>query len=238
MNVVVEELPPILPAGHIIAINKPKRDLHTERDYSWNGMDFRLPPGVFHPGETSRMLHKWLLDGEIETKGRVYAAMGAGAGVEAVAAGLRGAREIYALDVHPESVAVTEQHYTEHVGRRPGTEFHALVSDLFDAVPDGTRFDVVTFNPPAVSQTVSDDPDVIRNVCVGASLVTRFFDQLVDRDLLAEDGEVLIIVSNTADLRTVVGHAVERGLVARVRYRHDWDDGVITFLFGLTRKAA
>ncbi|MDQ2585257.1 methyltransferase [Saccharothrix yanglingensis] len=235
MHVSAEELPPVLPAEHIIAINQPKRDLHTERDYTWNGMGFRLPPGVFHPGETSRMLHRWLLDGDIETRGKVYAAMGVGAGVEAVAAGLRGAGTVYALDVHPASVEATDRHYATHVGDRSGTRFRPLVSDLFSAAPDGARLDVVTFNPPAVSQTVSDDPDVVRNVCVGAPLVTRFFDELVDRDLLAPDGEVLLIVSNTADLRTIIGHAELRGFTTAVRHRHDWHDGVVTFLFGLTR---
>ncbi|XTZ14491.1 hypothetical protein ACQSSU_23825 [Micromonospora echinospora] len=228
------DLPPVLPTDHILAINQPKADLHTRRDYAWNGMTFDLPPGVFHPGETSRMLHQRLLDGDIETRGRRYAAMGVGAGVEAVAAGLRGADTVYALDVHPASVAATERHYRTHVGARSDTRLVPLVSDLFDALPDGTRLDVVTFNPPAVSQPVSADPDVVRNVCVGASLVTRFLDQLVDRDLLADQGEVFLILSNTAELRAIIGHAVGRGLAVTVHHRHDWHDGVVTFLFRLT----
>jgi release factor glutamine methyltransferase len=233
----VDQLPPPLPADQIIALNRPKADLHTTRQYAWRGWTFELPPGVFLPGETSRMVHERILDGTIEVRGRSYAAMGVGLGVEAVAAGLRGAREIHALDVHPESVATTRRHYERLVGERAGTAFVPLVSDVFAAVPDGVRFDVVTFNPPAVSQRVSDDPDVVRNVCAGAPLLAAFFGQLAERRLLAEDGEVFLIVSNTADLRAIIGHAQGLGFRPEVAYRHDWHDGVLTYIFRLTLPA-
>ena len=237
METVIAELPAPLPAEHVIAINQPRGDLHTHRDYAWAGMSFALPPGVFFPGETSRMLHQRVLDGVIETRGRVYAAMGVGVGAEAVAAGLRGARVVYAIDVHQESVSTTERHYARHVGQRPDTVFVPLVSDLFAAVPEGAGLEVITFNPPAVSQVVSDDPEVVRNTCVGAGILARFFDDLADRDLLAPGGEVYVIASNTADLPAIVGHAAGRGFAAEVAHRHDWHDGVITMLFRFTRAA-
>ncbi|EPH46703.1 methyltransferase [Streptomyces aurantiacus] len=225
------QLPPPLPAERVIALNQPKADLHTTRAYEWNGWSFDVPPGVFIPGWTSRLIHERILDGRIETRGRRYGAMGAGLGVEAVAAGLRGAREIYAMDVHPESVATAARHYARLAGDREGTAFLPAAGDLFAGVPDGTRLDVVTFNPPAVSQPVSDDPDIVRNTCVGAPLLARFFAQLAERELLAPDGEVYVIVSNTADLHTIVGDALGLGFEARVDHLHDWQDGVLTFLF-------
>ncbi|MEO3755523.1 methyltransferase [Streptomyces sp. B6B3] len=236
--VLADQLPPPLPADQITALNQPRGDLHTTRHYTWNGWAFELPPGVFLPGETSRMIHQRVLDGAIEVRGRAYAAMGVGLGVEAVAAGLRGAREIHALDVHPESVATTRRHYERLVGERPGTAFLPRVSHLFDALPDGVRLDVVTFNPPAVSRRVSDDPDVVRNVCLGAPLLAEFFAQLAERHLLAPDGEVFLILSNTADLRAIVGHAQGLGFRPEVAWRHDWQDGVLTYLFRLTHPAA
>lgn len=226
----LDQLPPPLPAARVIALNQPKADLHTPRSYTWNGWSFDVPPGVFIPGWTSRLVHERLLDGRIETRFRRYAAMGAGLGVEAVAAGVRGAREIYALDVHPESVATAARHYARLVGERSGADLVPVVGDLFDGLPDGVRLDVVTFNPPAVSQPVSEDPDVVRNVCVGAPLLARFFAQLAERDLLAPGGEVYVIVSNTADLRAIVGDALARGFTAEVDHLHDWEDGVLTFL--------
>ncbi|MBR8743065.1 methyltransferase [Nocardiopsis sp. MG754419] len=190
----LDRLPPPLPADRIVALNRPKVDLHTHRSYAWNGWDFEVPPGVFLPGATSRMIHQRVLDDDIDVRGRSYAAVGVGLGVEAVVAGVRGAARVHALDV-------------------------------------------VTFNPPAVSRPVSQDPDIVRNVCAGTPVTDAFFDQLAERDLLAPGGEVFLIASNTADLRHIIGHALTVGFTPRIHHLHDWDDGVLTYLFRLTREA-
>jgi release factor glutamine methyltransferase len=238
VDLLIDQLPPPLPAERIIALNQPKADLHSLRTYEWHGWTFDVPPGVFLPGETSRLVHQRLLDGDIPVAGRRYAAMGVGLGVETVVAGVRGAREVYAIDVDTASVEVAARHYQRLVGHRDGTTFVPVVADVFDGFPDGRQLDVITFNPPAVSRRVSDDPAVVRNVCVGTPLLARFFAQLAERDLLAPGGEVFLIVSNTADLRAIVGHARDSGFTAEVRLRHDWRDGVLTYLFRLHRGGA
>jgi release factor glutamine methyltransferase len=230
----LRELPDPLEAEHIVRINTPKEDIRSTRAYEWNEWRFRVPPGVFTPGATSRMIHERLLDGRIAVRGLTYAAMGVGLGAEAVAAGVAGAARIYALDVHEPSVRVTRQHFEEFVGT--DGVLVPVVGDLFDGLPDGTRVDVVTFNPPAVSQRVSDDADVVRNVCEGAGIVTRFFDQIVDRDLLSPAGRVYVALSNTADLRRIITHAIDVGLRPAIEHRHDWHDGVITHVFRFTRE--
>ncbi|MEU3019911.1 MULTISPECIES: methyltransferase [unclassified Nocardiopsis] len=234
----IAQLPPPLPPERIIGLNQPKADLHTHRSYTWNGWEFDVPPEVFVPGATSRMIHQRILDDDIDVRGRVYAAMGAGLGVEAAVAGLRGAARVLALDVHPASARATEHHYRRLVGTPEdgAPPFTSEVSDLFGAVPDGTRLDVVTFNPPAVSQPVSDDPHIVRNVCAGRPVTDAFFTQLAERDLLAPGGQVFFVASNTADLRGIVGHAADQGFTAHVHHLHDWDDGVLTYLFRLTRE--
>ncbi|RST17694.1 methyltransferase [Streptomyces sp. WAC05374] len=235
----LESLPDTLPRDEILAINSSPSDIHTTRTYAYNGWTFVLPPGVFRPGDTSRIIHDRLLDGTIPVAGRSYAAMGAGLGVEAVIAGTLGAREVYAADVHPDSVATATGHYRRIVGDRPGTVFRPLVSNLFEEFPDSARLDVITFNPPAVSTRTSDDPTVVRNVCVGAGIVTRFFDQIVTRDLLAPDGEIHLVVSNTAELRRIVGHAVDAGFRPEVVHHRTWEgDNCRAFLFKLIRRAA
>jgi release factor glutamine methyltransferase len=233
----IAQLPPPLPAERIIALNRPKADPHSPRSYSWNGWEFHVPPGVFLPGATSRMIHQRVLDDDIDVRGRVYAAMGVGLGVEAVAAGLRGAERVIAADVHPASVRAAEDNYRRIVGPEGRPDLVPMVCDLFTGFAPGTRLDVVTFNPPAVSQPVSDDPAVVRNVCAGRPVTDAFFTQLDERDLLAPGGEVYFVASNTADLRQIIGHAADRGFTAGVHHLHDWDDGVLTYLFRLTREA-
>jgi release factor glutamine methyltransferase len=255
----IARLPLPLPAEQIISLNQPKADLHTHRRYDWNGWEFDVPPGVFLPGATSRMIHQRILDDDIDVRGRRYVAMGSGLGVEAAVAGLRGARAVYAVDVHPASVRATEDNYRRLVvdggaDAAPGapaapadpgataapatTEFVPVVADVFDGFPDGVRADVITFNPPAVSQTVSDDPDIVRNVCAGAPVIDAFFTQIADRGLLAPGGAVYFVASNTADLRHIVGHAMDTGFTPHVHHLHDWEDGVLTYLFRFTREDA
>ncbi|MCY9787448.1 methyltransferase [Nocardiopsis sp. EMB25] len=227
----VTELPPPLPAERILAVNPPRNDLRTTRSYTWNGWDFEVPPGVFLPGGTSRMIHQRLLDDDIDVRGRRYAAMGVGLGVEAVAAGARGAGEVHAIDVHAPSVEATARNFDRVLDGGTTTRLVPWVSDMFAGLPDDARFDVVTFNPPAVSHPTSIDPDVVRNVCVGASITATFFTQLRERPLLAPDAEVYLIASNTADLRRIVAHAEGSGFSGEVHHRHDWGDGVLTYLF-------
>ncbi|GLU45655.1 methyltransferase [Nocardiopsis ansamitocini] len=231
----VAQLPLPLPAAQVVALNKPKADLGTHRSYAWNGWDFDVPPGVFLPGATSRMIHQRILDDDIDVRGRRYAAMGVGLGVETVVAGLRGAREVYAIDVHPDSVAAAADNYARLVGEPAKTAFVPVVADVFDGFPAGVQLDVITFNPPAVSQPVSDDPDIVRNVCAGAPVTEAFFTQIAARDLLAPGGEVFLIASNTAELRRIIGHALDTGFTADIHHRHDWGDGVLTYLFRLQR---
>lgn len=231
-----EQLPDTLPAELIAAVNKPSTDIHTDRTYSYNGWDFDVPPRVHLPGATSRIIHDRLLDGTIPLYGRRYAALGVGLGVEAVIAGVRGAGEVYASDVHADSVDVTARHFRRLAGA--DIPFHPIVSDLFESYPDSAELDVVTFNAPTIAVRFSDDPETIRNLCVGTEIVQRFFGQLVHRDLLAPDGEIYLLASNTSDLRKIVEHAFEAGFrpqIAHIRRREDV--GLQNHLFRLRRRA-
>ncbi|MGH3516574.1 MAG: methyltransferase [Haloechinothrix sp.] len=232
-----DRLPHTLTPDEIRAINNPSNAIHEHRTYTWNGWDFDLPPGVFQPGETSRLVHSRLLDGTLPVAGLRYAAMGAGLGVEAVVAGMRGAAAVYALDVHPESVRTAARHYARIVGT-DGPPLHPVVADVWEGFPDGAQVDVVTFNPPAIELPLSDDPDIVRNLCVGRGIAARFFDQLVGHDLLAPGGVVYLIVSNTAPLRDIVALGLDAGFDAEVVHVEDWPgDDVQTYLFGLRRRS-
>ncbi len=231
-----QSLPDPLPADVIVAANRPRENVASHRSYSYNGWDFDVPPGVFSPGLTSQVVFDRLLDGTIPLAGGRYAVMGCGLGVETVIAAKRGAREVYALDLHPESVRNTTAHYKRLAGEHSGTRLIPITSDLFDRFPESGEVDVVTFNPPAVKEAVSDDPDIVRNMCVGSGVVTRFFDQIAERDLLAPGGEVDVVISNTSELRKITGHALDLGFSLETAHSQGWDGSdVRTYLFRLRR---
>lgn len=230
----LDRLPRTLGPDAVRAVNPPATDLHTRRAYTWNGWEFDLPPGVFRPGGTSRLVHDRLLDGTLRVAGLRYAAVGAGLGIEAVVAGVRDAAQVHALDVHAASVEVAAAHYARIVGAEP--PLHARVSDVWDGLPDGVALDVVTFNPPAIELPLSADPDVVRNLCVGREVVARFLDGLGTREILAPGGVAYLTLSNTGPLREVVATALDAGFDVEVAHVEDWPGiEVVTYVFALRR---
>jgi release factor glutamine methyltransferase len=226
-------LPTTVSLDTILATHDVSATNATGAVYRWNGWTFDVPPGVFEPGATNRFLSGLMLDGTLPLEGLRYAAMGAGLGVEAVVAGVRKARRVHALDVHDESVRAATLHYDRIVGRR-GPPFIGIAADLWDGVPDGTQFDVITFNPPLIDVKLSDDPYIVRNRCMGPALAQRFFDQLRARGLLAADGVVYLTITNTSPLRDVVAMALHSGYDAQALAVRNWAvDGVHTFLIAL-----
>jgi release factor glutamine methyltransferase len=230
-------LPDTLPAEQILAAYDLTPASPGSRAYRWNGWDFELSPGVFEPGEGSRLLHDRLLDGTLPLAGLRYAAMGVGLGVEAVVAGVRGASTVHALDVHEESVRTTARHYARIVGDG-GPPFVGVVSDLWQDLPDDARFDVVTFNPPLIDVRLSEDPDVVRNRCMGVGLALRFFDQIASRRLLAPGGVVYLTLASTEPLREVVAMALHAGFDVEALHVSDRPAGsgrsVRTYLLALS----
>ena len=228
-------LPPTVSLEAILATNDVSPTVSTLRAYPWNGWEFDLPPGVFRPGATSRLLHDRLLDGSLPVAGKRFASMGVGAGIEAIVAGLQGAEQVFGLDIHPSSVRTSERYYGQIVGGS-GPPFVGLVSDLWRALPAGVRFEVIAFNPPFIDVSLSDNPHVIRNLCCGSDLARRFFDEVQARSLLLPGGVVYMTVSNTAPLRDVVALALESDLDAEVLYEEDWPgDSIKTYLFAFRR---
>lgn len=229
-------LPPTLSPDAVRAVNTSGTTIHDHRSYTWNGWDFDLPPGVFAPGGTSRLVHDRLLDATFPVAGLRYVAMGAGLGVEAVVAGVRGAARVHALDVHEPSVRAAAAHYARIVGP-DGPPLHPLVADVWDGFPDGVQADVITFNPPAIDLPLSDDPDVVRNLCVGPGIVGRFLDGITTRGLLAPGGTVYLVLSNTGPLRAVVARALDSGFDVAVAHVQEWPGiDVQTYVFALTSR--
>jgi release factor glutamine methyltransferase len=227
-------LPATLPVEDIVAAyDLTPGHLNSDDTYSWNGWDFELAPGVFSPGSASRLIHDRLLDGRIPVAGRRYAAMGVGLGVEIVVAGLGGAKSLHALDIHEESVRMTLCNYARIVGGG-GPRLVGLVSDLWQALPTGVQFDVVTFNAPFVDFPLSSDPAIVRSRCMGTALADRFFDELSSRTIIAPDGVAYLMLSNAEPIQDIVAMALRAGFnVESAHVEHSSDTRLETHLLAL-----
>jgi len=126
------------------------RTVPTEGSYVvFNGLSFRVFPGVFWPFEDSLPLIEKM---KIQ-QGDDVLDVGTGAGTIAVHAARKGAEHVVAIDRNPDAVRAAQIN-GEHLVK--SGQMEALVSDVFDAI-NGNRFDVITANLPWLDRPGKDD---------------------------------------------------------------------------------
>jgi release factor glutamine methyltransferase len=175
------------------------------------GHDFVVLPGVFSPRyypETA-FYAKHLL-GEVRT-GMRFLDMGCGVGVNAVLAAAAGAR-VVACDINQQAVANTKLNAKRH-----GVEVDVRCSNIFSALDQGERFDLVYWNIPFTYRRPGTllspleeaiyDPGYRKN-CTFLKRVGAY---------LAPSGLVLVGASSTlGDLPTILRVAAEAGLNLKI----------------------
>lgn len=177
------------------------------RDAVLFGCRLRAAPGVFHPGLyfSTKCLAQHLL--AMNLSGKSFLDLGTGSGALGILAARQGAR-VLALDIHPAAVALARTNAAlNHVADR----FEALESDLFGAIPEGQRFDLIAFNPPFYPRTPGNDEDRAWFAGEGYQTLRAFF-QDAGR-FLAPAGQVVVICSTDMDLNEITRFAGEGGLV-------------------------
>lgn len=195
-------MPETLLPREILKYNKTKVKNNKETEYIYRSLHFLIPLGVFLPSGASEIIFDYLYNDGINIEGINYLIMGYGAGVEAVIAAFKNANTIYAIDINPISVETTKHNYNKIASGKTKSKFYSIASNLFNFVINDskTKFDLMTFNPPAVSIKISDNKDVIRNTCIGTDVVNNFFFQIKEKQILSSDGKILIVLSNTSEL--------------------------------------
>lgn len=231
-------LPETLPPSEILKYNKTKVKNNKETKYIYRSLHFLIPSGVFLPGGASKIIFDYLHNDGVNIEGINYLIMGCGAGVEAVIATFKNANTIYAIDINPLSVETTKHNYNIIVSRKTKSKFYSIVSNLFNfAMNDSkTKFDLITFNPPAVSIKISDNKDVIRNTCIGADIVNDFFFQIKEKQILSSGGKILIVLSNTSELKKIIYYAIMLGFIPKIVDRSNYKNLIMyLFEFSLTK---
>ncbi|MEM6756469.1 MAG: methyltransferase [Planctomycetota bacterium] len=117
-----------------------------------DGVRLRVSPTVFSPD--ARLTYAPTLMARTmpaDLSGRRVLDLGTGCGVLAIAAALRGAAEVVAVDLSEDAVADTAANVAsvERAGRLPRGVVRPIVGDLYDALPpDAGRFDLILGNLP------------------------------------------------------------------------------------------
>lgn len=138
-----------------------------------------------------------------------------GSGAVAIAAAVRGVREVTAIDLHRLSA------WTARFNARVnGVRVRALHGDLFEPV-QGERFDLITANPPYVP--APPDVDGAKGGRAwnagrdGRAVVDRLIDQLPDH--LTPDGRVLLVQSSVTGTSETLARLERVGLAPSIVQR-------------------
>lgn len=121
------------------------RQMDQERRIRCEGLDLKIPPGVFHPGLFfSTPLFLSFLKG-VELQGKKVLDIGTGSGLLALFSAQQGAR-VTALDLHP--LALETARSNAAANQLP---ISFLQSDLLDQLPS-EPYDLILINPPYYPQ--------------------------------------------------------------------------------------
>lgn len=111
-------------------------------DFSMNGYNFKVFSGVFSPSISSDT--EWFANQLLPIlKGKNFLEIGAGTGVIACLAKLYGAKKVSATDINPIAVNNINANARLH-----NLQIDIFRGNVFDPLPEGTKFDIIFWNHP------------------------------------------------------------------------------------------
>lgn len=190
------------------------------------GREWDLLPTVFspvHSGTTEIVLEALGLSADpARPWSGSFLEIGCGTGVVAVTAALAGCERVTASDIHHEAVDNAARNARRHGVADRVTAVH---SDLFDALPEGLRFDTVVWSSPYVRAPADyayRSPHERAYVDPGYRAHRRFLTGVTAR--LAPGGRALLHFSSRGDLAGLRELAEETGRELSVRTTHRLED--------------
>lgn len=127
--------------------------LSKERKFTYNNVEIKVWPGVFHPGffYSSTFLLDYLTE-QVSLTGKSFLELGCGSALISIAAAKQGAI-VTASDIS--SKAVENAAFNAHLNN---VDIEIIKSDLFDNIKRET-FDIIAVNPPYYKGSVSKEED-------------------------------------------------------------------------------
>lgn len=132
-----------------------------------------------------------------------------GSGVIAIHEAQKGAGKVVVLDINPEAVRNTILN-----AKKFGVEniIEARVSDVFSALKDGEKFDVITCNPPFSKRSISDPDQRFVEQSIkdeGHILHQKFFENV--SKYLKPNGKIYMADANFGNVEEVLKLATKNG---------------------------
>lgn len=188
---------------------------------------FKCSSNVFNPKffYTSRFFAE-ILNSQLKESDEVLD-VGTGSGILAIVAADK-ARKVVALDINAEAVACARVNAQLN---KVDAKVEACQSDLFSALKNDERFNVILFNPPYFKGQIKSvfdralyDP--------GKKMIARFFSEA--KKHLVDSGYILMLYSSAAEPEKMLAWATEQGWHAReLKVKKLWSETLIIYQFTL-----
>lgn len=170
------------------------------------GLKLTVPPTVFHPKIflTSAFFANFLQ--ALDFRGLRVVEVGTGSGILALSAAKAGAAYVLALDINPQAAKAAEMN-----ARANGlAQVEARESNLFSAVPESEKFDVIISSPPSFSGEPRNVADRAWHAGPGYRDILGLFDQAAKR--LNDTGRIFLLVSSDTNMALFNSLIAEAGL--------------------------
>lgn len=166
------------------------------------GKHFKVTNGVFWPTDDS----KPLVENYVVNEGDKVLDVCTGSGVIAIFSAYKGASKVLGVDINPDATACARENAKIH-------NFEKIVSfmwsDVFSAVPQGEKYDVITMNPPFRCSVKAYDEVEATMRDNDLHVHTEFFNGV--REHLADNGRAYISQASFGPLGKIVGLASKAG---------------------------
>ena len=176
--------------------------LSRNRLYRYDGIQFEIPPEVFHPGffNSTHLLLQQIR--QLPLKGQGLLELGAGSGLISMHGARHGAR-VTASDINPVAIEYLKLNST-----RNGITMKIIESDLFRSMTP-QQFDIVAINPPYYMKNPNTLIDHAWYCGENGEYFTSLFAQL--RDYIHSKSKVLMVCCDGCNLEMIQQAASENG---------------------------
>ncbi|MEM0999144.1 MAG: methyltransferase [Bacteroidota bacterium] len=168
--------------------------LRKERSHNYQGIEIKVPPGVFHPGLffSTHLMLKHLE--QLAMEERSVLEIGAGSGLVSIWCARKGAK-VTATDISDVALAAMAKNAEANA-----TELTIVKSDLFQELP-AFRYDYVTINPPYYKGLPENEEQFAWYAGPHYEYFHVLFADL--KDYRHPESRVLMVVSEDCDLKLI-----------------------------------
>jgi release factor glutamine methyltransferase len=199
--------------------------LRKERTFTYNEIEVKILPGVFHPGFffSTKFLLEFLSRQNLTNK--TFLELGCGSGLISIAASKTGA-DVTALDLSTTAIGNTKIN-----AKKNHVQLEIIHSDLFNNVKK-KFFDWIIINPPYYPRTALNETELAWYCGPNFEYFTKLFQQL--GEYMHPSTQTIMVLSQNCGIEKIISIAESSGLrFEQIETKKVWLDQR-NFLFSIT----